>query len=231
MNEEVKPDDKKVEKMNSEHHTMFKLKVPGKEIPGKEEGFYSKEAPHTRYRLFVDDFMEFNRGLHDIYNELWNASSNDILELRINSSGGLVNEGGQFYSIIKNKFNGRCTTILDNKGYSMGALTFLMGDERIITERADLMLHTFSGVAHGKSGEIKSRVDHVEKHLQKFFKEILVDNKFITEKEFELMCIGQDYWMGTKELCERGMATHVLVNGDKITASKYLKKLNKSKKK
>ena len=39
------------------------------------------------------------------------------------------------------------------------------------------------------------------------------------------MLIGQDYCMGAKELCERGIATHVLVNGKEIKAKKYLKGL------
>ena len=222
-------DDKKKDTTNektmaSEWHTLFKKEMPAKDEK-QDNGFYKKTSGYTQYRMFVDDFMEFEKGLHGIYNELWNAGDTDRLELRINSNGGLVNEGAQFYSIIRNKFNGRCTTVLDNKGYSMGALTFLFGDKRVVTERADLMLHDYAGGVAGKGGEIQARNEHTQKFIRKFFREILLDTGFLSKKEFDNMVIGQDYWMDVIELCERGMATHVLVNGKEVKAKKYLKTL------
>jgi len=35
--------------------------------------------------------------------------------------------------------------------------------------------------------------------------------------------------MGTKELCKRGIATHVIVDGRELTAKEYLKQLKKKK--
>ena len=228
--EDKKKDEDEDKKMNSERHTLFKTKVQGIDKPYKGmKDVYQRDENYTQYRMFVDDFMEFERGLHEIYNELWNANNKDKLELRINSHGGLVNEGGQFYSIIKNKFNGRCTTVLDNCGYSMGALTFCMGDKRVITERADLMFHDYSSGFGGKGGEIEARNKHTQKHIRKFFKEVVLDTGFLTKDEFDKMIIGQDYWMGAEELCQRGIATHVLYNGKEITAKKYLKKIKKAK--
>jgi len=220
--------DIKDEKLNSNHHTLFKAKVDVKEIK-LANNTYKKEPAHTMFRFFIDSFMEKERGLHEIFNELWNAGENDKLELRINSRGGLVNEGSQFYSIIKNKFAGRTTTILDSCGYSMGALTFCMGDKRIATLRSDLMFHDYSGGISGKGGEIKSRFKHNNKHLREFFKDVILKNKFLSQNEFDDMLIGKDFWMDTKELCKRGIATHVLVGGKEISAKKYLKSLKKKK--
>jgi len=213
--------------LQSEWHTLFKKDVAASDEK-QDNGFYKKTPGYTQYRMFVDDFMEFEKGLHGIYNELWDAGDTDKLELRINSNGGMVNEGAQFYSIIKNKFNGRTTTILDNKGYSMGALTFCMGDRRVVTERADLMFHDYAGGVGGKGGEIEARNAHTQVFIRKFFKEVILDQGFLTKKEYKNMLIGQDYWMGVEELCERGIATHVLVNGKEIKAKKYLKKLKKA---
>ena len=58
---------------------------------------------------------------------------------------------------------------------------------------------------------------------------MVVKNNFLTKEEFSKMLIGQDFWMDARELCERGIATHVLVNGKEVKAKKYLK--NKLKKK
>lgn len=219
--QETKKDNNNEKKLNSTEHTLFKKKIQSSEKASKK-GLYKKIPGYTQYRFFVNDFMECERGLHEIYNELWNAGENDTLELRINSNGGMVNEGAQFYSIIKNKFNGRTTTILDNKGYSMGALTFLFGNERVVTERADLMLHDYSGGVVGKGGEIQARNEHTQVFIRDFFKKILLETGYLSKKEFDNMLIGQDFWMSIDELCERGMATHVLVNGKNIKAHDYL---------
>lgn len=212
-------------KLHSEYHTMFIEEVSEqKEIIDGKDNVYMITPAHKKYRIFIDSFMEFERGLHEIFNTLWNADENDELELRINSWGGIVKEGQQFYNIIKNKFPGKTTTVLDTAGYSMGALTFCMGDKRVATETCDLMFHDYSGGAGGKGGEIEAQVKHTAKHLRKFFKTVIVDdNNFLTEKEFKKMVIGQDYWMEVDELCERGIATHVLVGGKEIKAKKYLK--------
>ena len=44
------------------------------------------------------------------------------------------------------------------------------------------------------------------------------------------MLIGQDYWMDAKELCKRGIATHVITEGRELKAKEYLKKIKKQKK-
>ena len=225
MTEKIeKNENKDDKKYNSEYHTMFIDEISeDKELIDTKDNVYKITPAHQRYRIFIDSFMEFERGLHEIFNTLWDADENDVLELRINSWGGLVKEGQNFYNIIKNKFPGRTTTILDSAGYSMGALTFCAGDERIVMEESDLMFHDYSGGAGGKGGEIEARVEHTAKHLRRFFRKIIVDNGFLSEKEFENMIIGQDYWMEADEMCRRGIATHVMVNGKKVKAKKYLK--------
>jgi hypothetical protein len=44
------------------------------------------------------------------------------------------------------------------------------------------------------------------------------------------MTDGKDFWFDTKEMCQRGIATHVEVNGLVIPAKQYLKLLKKAKK-
>jgi ATP-dependent protease ClpP protease subunit len=221
VNNETKDEGKT---LNSKYHTMFIEDISErKELVEDTTDTYKITPAHKKYRIFIDSFMEFERGLHEIFNTLWNADESDELELRINSWGGIVKEGQNFYNIINNKFPGRTTTILDSAGYSMGALTFCMGDKRIATEACDLMFHDYSGGAGGKGGEIEAQVKHTAKHLRNFFKKVIVENGFLTKKEFKQMIVGQDYWMEVDELCKRGIATHVLVGGEEIPAKKYLK--------
>jgi len=213
--------------IKSQWHSLYKIKVPSKRIY-KKNGLFKEKPEYTIYRIFIDDFMEFETGLHAMWNALNEAGPKDRLELRINSHGGMVNEGAQFYNVAKNKFPGRVTTILDNCGYSMGALTFCIGDKRIVNERADLMFHDYSSGNIGKGGELQAKQEHNAKFIRKYFYEVIVRPGFLSEKEFENMIIGQDYWMDVIQLCERGIATHVLVGGKEIKAKTYLKRLDKN---
>ena len=230
MSEEKK--DTTTDIKNSKYHTLFKETKPeSKElvkVNGKE--LYQITQPYTAYRMFIDSFGETERGLHEIFNILWSAGDTDTLELRINSWGGSVKEGQNFFNIVRSKFNGRTTTVLDSAGYSMGALLFCCGDTRIVMEQADLMFHDYSGAAWGKGQELESQVEHFKKHIRKFFKEVIVANNFLTQKEFDDMLIGKDFWMDVPEMCQRKIATHVMVSGKLVPAKKYLKSLKKKAK-
>ena len=217
--------------LSSEQHTLYSETISEqKKVVDKEKRLYEVTPKHTRYRLYIGRFFELKKGLHSVFNELKSAKEHDILEFVIDSGGGFVNEGMQFYNIIQEKFYGRSVAYLDNKGYSMGAMLFSMCEKRVVYPYSDFMYHNYSGGAAGKGGEVKARVNHVSKKLEAFFYDIIVKQGFLSEDEYQQMLVGQDYWMGTKEMCKRGIATHVIVDGEELTAQEYLKTLKKKKK-
>lgn len=216
---------------SSEQHTLYTEIIPEqKKVVNKERNIYEVSPKHKSYRVYIGRFFELKKGLHSVFNELREAKEHDVLEFMIDSGGGFVNEGMQFYNIMQEKFSGRTVAYLDNKGYSMGAMLFSMADKRIAYPYSDFMYHNYAGGASGKGGEIKARVDHTSKKLEQFFHDVIVQQGFLTEAEYKQMLVGQDYWMGTKELCKRGIATHVIVQGQELTAKEYLKHLKKEKK-
>ena len=217
-------ENKKPHEINSENHTLFVKQVPeSKRTIDQRKNIVQIRPKYKVYTIYIEKFKELKRGLHSVFNALRTASADDKLEIRINSGGGFVNEGQQFYNIMNEKFHKRTTTYLDNHGYSMGALLFCMGDRRVIYPYSDLMFHNYSSGIGGKGGEIVSRIEHTDAHIKAFFRNIIVDKGFLSDVEFEKMLIGQDFWMGAKELCERKIATHVIYQGKAIKAKKYLK--------
>ena len=222
-------ENKKSIDISSEEHTLFVKHIPErKKALDRQNKVYQIQPKYRHFTVHIGKFKEFKRGLHAVLNELRGASREDVLELRINSSGGLVSEGKQFYNLIQEKFYGRTVAFLDNHAYSMGALMFCMAKRRVIYPYSDIMFHNYSSGASGKGGEIHSRVKHEGKILMKFFRTIVVDNDFLTAAEFENMLIGQDYWMDAKEMCKRKIATHVVYKGKQVKAKKYLKLLANS---
>lgn len=217
--------------LSSEQHTLYSEIIEEKKKSiDKSRNLYEVTPKHKRYRIFIGRFFELKRGLHTVFNELKAAKENDTLEFVINSGGGFVNEGMQFYNIIQEKFHHRTTAYLDNFGYSMGALLFCMASKRVVYPYSDLMFHTYSSAMRGKGNELKTRFEHSDKKIKRFFHDIIVKQEFLDKAEFKKMLIGQDYWMDAKELCKRNIATHVIYNGQELTSKEYLKMLKKKKK-
>ncbi len=218
--------------VSSEQHTLYTEVISErKKLIDKDKNIYQVTPKHKRYRVYIGRFFEQKKGLHSVFNELRDAKKGDYLEFMINSGGGFIQEGMQFFNIILEKFPGRTVAYLDNYGYSMGAMLFSMANKRIIYPYSDFMYHNYSGGAVGKGGDIKARIDHTHERLNKFFHDIIVKQGFLSEDEFQKMLVGQDYWMEAKELCKRGIATHVIIsNGEEITAKEYLKILKRNKK-
>lgn len=187
--------------------------------------FRLKKDSYLRYRLYVGAFHSDEKELHSLFYQLREASSLDILELVISSNGGSIDEGQQFFNFIKEKFHNQTTAYLDNSAYSMGATLFCMADKRVIYPYSELMFHNYSTRAGGKGGEIKARIEHRDKYISKFRHDMVVKQGFLTQEEFEQLLIGQDYWMDSQELCRRGIATHVMVDGKEIEADEYLKEI------
>lgn len=217
--------------LSSEQHTLYIETIPEhKRVVNKEKNLYEITPKHRRFRVYIGRFRELRKGLHSVFNELKDANNLDKLEFVISSGGGMVLEGQQFYNLIQEKFFGRTTAYLDNHGYSMGALLFCMADKRVIYPYSDLMFHTYSHGSYGKGGDVKQHVKHTAKKLEKFFFDLIVEKGFLVEEEFKQMLIGQDYWMEAKELCKRGIATHVIIDGQELEAKEYLKKIKEDKK-
>jgi len=198
-----------------------------KVLEDKKRRLYSFKPRYKIYRIYIGRFFELKKGLHKVFNQLQRATDNDYIEFRINSGGGFIAEGQQFYNLLQYKFQGKSVAILDNYGYSMGALLFCMAEKRVIYPHSDFMFHNYSAGAFGKGNELEARVKHLAKITRNFSKEIIVDKGFLSKKEFKQMLNGKDFWMDAKELCERGIATDIIINGRSISAKKYLKDLKK----
>lgn len=217
--------------LDSEYHTLFiEEKKEQRELINQEQNLYRVTPKYKQYVVYIDSFHETKKGLHSVFHELRKAGPNDKLDLRISSGGGFVLEGQQFFNLIIEKFRERTTTYLDNHGYSMGALLFCMSDKRVIYPYSDLMFHNYAHGVYGKGGNVKSKVKHTAKLLEEFFHDLIVDRDFLSEKEFQQMLLGHDFWMDAKEMCKRGIATHVIIGERQITAKAFLKEQKKERK-
>ena len=201
-------------------HTLYSKEIDEEKLE-MEGGLFQITPKHTKYSLYLGDFRAEDSELNEIYNTLRDPKPK-TLEIFIDSYGGLVDEGQRFQNIITNHFS-NVDTYLDNKGYSMGALLFTFGDRRIVHEYSEIMFHNYSSGYYGKGHEVEARTKHDKKSLSKYFKSSL--KPYFTKQEIKDMLNGKDFWMTSKEMLKRNIATHILINGELIEAKDYLKSL------
>lgn len=184
------------------------------------------------FKVFVSTFFEQDNEVHKMWNLLLKARPTDTLELRIQSPGGLVTECQMFVNLMKNKFPGRTVTYIDSHASSAGAFTFCAGDKRVIYENSRIMLHNYSGGHQGTHQKMLDRIEFDTKHIIGFLKSTLKIGKkgYLTKKEFKKMVESKEYWFGAAEMCERNIATHIVVDGEELTSKQYIKRLKKNKK-
>lgn len=197
------------------------------EFQDTDHKLYKKETlVACNHRLFINEFAEGN--LDSILNELYDAEEYDTLEIRISSPGGSVLDLQRFQNVIENIFPETTYTVLDNHGFSCGALIFCMGYERIAHEFSQIMFHDWSGWYYGKAADIDKRYEFDRKIFKDWMIKLLKD--FLSEKEIEDMFEGKEYWFDTIEMCKRNICTHVMYKGSKLTAAEFIELKQKESK-
>ena len=214
--------------------TMKKNKSSGEASAGSRHALFKQQVPKVRidvpvvteYSLYLSEFAENSTEFAMLLNELRNAKEEDIIKLFINSPGGHVSEGRALINTLQGN-NADLHTELISQGHSMGALLFCIGSRRVIYENSSIMFHNYSGGMAGKGHEIEQWARHLSKNLNSFFKSIIIG---LTDEEIQELIEGKDFWFGAKEMCQREIATHVIIDGIVVTATEYLKTLKQAKK-
>lgn len=218
----------------ADNHSLFIEERPMMMEPLRdEEGnavekYFEQTGGFTLYKLFIGDFHENGNGIQRIINKLQGAKPEDMLELHISSHGGFVHELLELYNLIDTIFYKGVATFC-NYGYSAGAMAFLMGEERVVYEHSDWMMHSYSGGFIGKRDDMLTHLKHEDKRLQRFFNEIM--EPYFTKKELKKMQGGKDFWMTSEEMLDRGVATHIMVRGELMEGWQYMEELYPKRKK
>ena len=213
----------------AQNHSLFIDEKPVVMNPLRDEdgkivdGFYEQDGGFTVYKLFLGNFEESGNGIQRIINKLQSAKDGDILEFHISSNGGSVDELLELYNLCDTLFFGRVTTYA-NHAYSAGAWAFLMGTDRVLYEHSSLMWHSYAGGFGGKRQDLLDHMKHEDSRLNVFLMGTL--EPYFTAKEIKKMNSGKDFWLNTEDACKRGIATHVMIHGEVISADDYLQSID-----
>lgn len=176
-----------------------------------------------QHTIYINGEIKDRSLPNDLMNTLRNATTDDLLTIYISSFGGYADVMCKFKAIIDTMFHNRCTTVLEPNGASAAAHIFIYGHTRIVYPYSYIMFHNYSSGVFGKGQEIMGNATFKDKYFNKMFTADLQD--YLSEEELKDLFKGMDFYFDAEEMCRRGIATHVNVNGELVTACVYLKQL------
>lgn len=132
------------------------------------------------------------------------ATKDDTIEVNIMSLGGSVNEGFAIYDALKDS-DKKIITRAIGQAASIASIIFAAGDEREITENAEIMIHNSMTPIGGNKNELEEKVkllSEIDKRM------IAVYSRITGLKEDELsQMLDKETFMSADEALNKGFAT------------------------
>ncbi len=207
---------KKIEACECEPHELTA-------INSRCHSLFKNEAMRVYlFDLFIGPFDDDDVALHRIVDQLHTADAHDHLNIRINSPGGRFDQAIQVIGAVQECFGEDTSTFIEQNACSAGAMIFLAcgRHERIIGPYSQLMLHQASMCSYGKLQESEACHNSFNQVWNDFCQDHL--SGVMSREELDAMNNGKDFWFNAEEMCRRGMATHVMVDGKKYSAQAFV---------
>ena len=131
----------------------------------------------------------------------------DVINVHINSYGGVVSEGLAIYNTLKNH-KAKIRTYCDGFACSAASVVFMAGDERIMNDASLLMIHNAWTRVSGNAAELRKQADDLEKITQASI-EAYMSRVNITEDELKAL-LDAETWILPSEAVEWGFATSII---------------------
>lgn len=130
-----------------------------------------------------------------------NTSEGDLVNFHLNSFGGNLNGLQSLLSAMLST-EAEKRAYIDGGAMSAASILALNCDSVFVSPYAEMLCHFISLSAGGKSSDVKSHFDHIQRTSEKLFRETY--QFFLTEDEIE-ECIehGRDIWLDADEIAER----------------------------
>lgn len=131
----------------------------------------------------------------------------DVINVHINSYGGVVSEGLAIYNTLKNH-KAKVKTYCDGFACSAASVVFMAGDERHMNDASLLMIHNAWTRVAGNAVELRKQADDLEKITQASIEAYKARATIDEEKIKELM--DAETWISPSEAVEWGFATGIV---------------------
>ncbi|KVP65567.1 hypothetical protein WJ96_04155 [Burkholderia ubonensis] len=154
----------------------------------------------NEYSIYLSSPVVEPAAYDELCHLLRNVTENDEVKLYLNTPGGALISGLAVIQAMRDS-KATITTILNPQAFSMGALMFLAGDQKVAPPNSLLMFHHYSGGLSGKGNEQVLELSATNA----WFEEAMHNTcaPFLTKKEIRDVLQGKDLWMGSAEINKR----------------------------
>ena len=181
--------------------TKIKKSSAGYQVVSIDSELHSARVLYVDGEICHETAVNFIKALADLAIEDPNAP----VEVIISSPGGEVDSGMAIYDAIEG-FGGKVTTVCIGQAYSMAAIIFAAGEERLVMGHSRVMIHQPSVMrAAGNTEQITAISDNLKKR-QKQMVEILAERCGKSVKEVAKAVEKETYFAG-EEAVAFGIAT------------------------
>ena len=163
---------------------------------------FSRTYGHL-HTFYVAGEIEGPKNYVQMFDDIRNAGSSDIVQIVINSGGGDLLTAMQMRQSIFN-CQAHVQTIVEGMCASAATMIFLAGDELLIEPHAMFMVHNYSGGCFGKGHEMAQQISFEEKWASAFMHDVY--KECMTKAEITSMLGGRDFWMTGQQVIDRLLA-------------------------
>ncbi len=129
------------------------------------------------------------------------------IKVRINSRGGIVNDGVAIFNALRNA-GLPITTVVEGCAASIAGLIFMAGDVRLMGDTTTLMHHAPWSTVDGNAAELRRAADVLDKIAESMVPAYMRSGKSRADV-LSMLQDGADHWFTASEAVAEGYATAI----------------------
>ncbi len=162
---------------------------------------YYEQAVQTKiHHFYISEGIGAPDKYIDMIHKIRMAGPEETVCIHLNSPGGSIDTGVQLINAMRAS-QANIVASVESEACSLATMIFLAADEMVVHDDCIMMFHNFTAGAYGKGHELKANVKGVSDWIEAFMRRLYVP--FLTEKEFERLLKGEDFWMQSDEIRNR----------------------------
>lgn len=186
--------------MNTKHRLKQERDDDDEDLFNQNKGYFERTQVSNTITFYFDEEIGAPSEYRQIIQRIHNLTTNDTLELVLNTPGGRLDTTINLVNAIKST-DAEVIGILDGKAASAGSMILLSCPNVMVMPNSTVMIHTWSGGFGGKSHEIMANNSFYDAEIKKLMADVYLG--FLTEKELGNVFNGSDLYFNSDEVIER----------------------------
>lgn len=163
-------------------------------------GFSVKSRSANIFSVFIDEEIKEPSYYSKIFSMLMDASDHDIVDFFIASPGGRIDGLSVILEGIK-MTDAHTRAVILSSAHSAASVLALHCDEVIVTDSAEMLVHSCRYGAGGKSADVEAHVLHNKKTSERLIRNTY--QGFLSPQELQEMLNGREIYLTAEDIRTR----------------------------